>query len=36
MLLQLKWWLPDREIIALGDSLYAVIEYAFDPDHLYL
>jgi hypothetical protein len=26
MLLQLKRWLPDREIIALGDSSYAVID----------
>jgi hypothetical protein len=26
MLFQLKIWLPDREIIAVGDSSYAVME----------
>lgn len=27
MLLQVKRWLPDREVIAVGDSSYAVIEF---------
>ena len=27
MLLQLKGWLPEREIIAIGDSSYGAIEF---------